>query len=72
MLQKIHKRIEHDDHEDNEKIVYMNISWWQIADCYETSSLVLYLAKVQSEPHLKRIILALAYSGFHLKKSKKS
>ena len=72
MLQKIHKRIEHDDHADNEKIVYMNISWWQIADCYETSSLVLYLAKVQSEPHLIRIILALAYSGYHLKKSKKT
>ena len=29
--------------------------------------MVLYLAKVQSEPHLIRIILALAYSGYHLK-----
>ena len=29
--------------------------------------MVLYLAKVQSEPHLIRIILALAYGGYHLK-----
>ena len=49
------------------KCIFKYILWWQIADCNETSSLVLYLAKVQSEPHLIRIILALANSGHHLK-----
>ena len=49
------------------KCIFKYILWWQIADCNETSSLFLYLAKVQSEPHLIRIILALAYSGYHLK-----